>query len=329
MKRFTLTFGLITGLCFLGIPASAEPSGLIDVIRSQEGVTSLTGPSCQELTQQERFLRLWTLNVGETPGPASVAVENADHSLCSLVINNSVPSIVHLLQDFKTTFSGPNCWNTTLRLSRLIQLSRFSSAEEMSFWMTSPYCRELSKTEKPLPGDIIAIRGEKPNQPGAFDEIHGMIYLSDDLVFSKNTSSSMSPYGIQRANLVYQIFRTADPKCTKVQGRPEDCYRWVNHYRCTSSEKDQLDLEKENSDFSSLSGELKEIESQLSEYVMNGQGNYDNNKEVIQKRLTDIEGKTLKLPKTPGKASFFAKALLQKINSLKVQTVILSKQPPR
>ncbi|MGZ3790462.1 MAG: hypothetical protein ACXVLQ_18185, partial [Bacteriovorax sp.] len=249
--KFNLTSVFAIGTFFGGMTAHADPqpstSGVIDIVRSgADGVISLNGPSCKELTDQDRALRIWTASLGETPGNMSSPLENTEENLCTLNINDSVPSIVRSLQDFKPAMNGPNCWNTALRLSGLVESSRYTSPEEMTFWMNSPYCRELSGSEQSLPGDIVEIRSADPDQPQSIDEIHGMIYLSDALVFSKNTSSHMSPYGIQRASLVYQTFRIDDPKCEKVHGHPNDCSKWANHYRCKRSENDRLSFEKEN-----------------------------------------------------------------------------------
>jgi hypothetical protein len=316
---------------FFGWKALAEPqlnsSGLINIIRSKAGVISLNGPSCQELADQDQALRAWTVNSRETPGPQASAIETPEQKQCKLVIDDSVPSFVHSLQDFKTAFSGPNCWNTVLRLSQLAEFSRYSSPEEMTFWMNSPYCRELTEAERTLPGDIVAIRDRKHDQAQAFDEIHGMIYLSENLAFSKNTSSRMSAYGIQRASLVYQTFRLMDSKCMKVKGQPADCFIWANHYRCAGSKSDRHSLEKENPAFAILSAEVRKIESVFSEYVMDGHGDYEKNNELIKKHLVDIENRILSTPKDSEGTGFFLKAFLQEIKSLKAQAGIISKQP--
>lgn len=309
--------------------AESTASNLIDVLRSPEGVISLEGPTCQELVQEEQALRSWTLKGGETPGPQSLPLEAPDHSRCRLNIDHSIPRLARSLHGLKAAFSGPNCWNTSLRLSGLLPFSRFSNSAEMTLWMNSPYCRELAASEKSLPGDIIAIRAQKPNQPPDFEEIHGMIYLSDSLVFSKNTSSRMSPFGIQRANLVYQNFQIASAKCAKVHGPSQECYRWANHYRCTSADTARRAFEKMNPQFQVLSAEGNGIEAIFSEKVMKGQGDYEAHKEVLQKQLLDLEAKTLKLQNTSGENAFFVNALLHKITSLKDQAAILNRQGPR
>jgi hypothetical protein len=310
--------------------AVGEPSGLMSVIQNKQGQIFLTGPSCHELQEQDQVLRTWTALVKENSGPkASPVVAADDENRCELLISNSVPSFVRSLQNFKTAFSGPNCWNTNLRLSHLEEFSRFSKAAEMSFWMNSPYCREVSDSEKSFPGDIIAIRALNPNPVSsaalAFEEIHGMIYISEDLVFSKNTSSRMSSYGIQRASLVYQNFRTTDPGCMKIQGQPAGCPVWTNHFRCTSSQRDRVTLENSNVDFARLSAQVRGIESVLSDYVMYGRGDYPNKKENINFQLLELEKKVSATKSRASDLDFFLKALLMEIKSLQGQAEILNK----
>jgi hypothetical protein len=191
----------------------------------------------------------------------------------------------------------------------------------MTFWMNSPYCRELAEFEISAPGDIIEIRGLKENQPQSYDEIHGMIYISDDLVFSKNTSSRMSAYGIQRVSLLYQNFRLDNSQCKKIYGQSYACSKWANHYRCMASENDRLSFEKENIDFRELSFEVSKIENIISEYIMNGHGTYKENAAILKNQLDNLEDKLLR-----GDKHFFFQALLLEVQSLKTQIEIIKKQ---
>lgn len=313
----TLVFNFFTVSTFADSESSS--SGLIDIVRSKNGSISLIGPSCQELTKQEQAIREWSEFYGEIPGSLIAPVEIPNENRCILNISNSVPSVVPALQDFKNAHNGPNCWNTALRLSGLVQFTRFSTPEELKFWLDSSYCRELSESEKSLPGDIIEIRA--PNE-----EIHGMIYLSEDLVFSKNTSGKSSPYGIQRSSLIYQNFRVDNTQCKKVQGSPSTCTRWANHYRCNRVESDRNTLKKINIEFAALSAEVTKIESVISEYVVKSDKDYLSKIEKLNTQLTEVEGKIQNSQKFKGHDSFFYQALLHDVNSLKTQLEINVKE---
>lgn len=317
-KTIAALFTIIRFYGFL-IPALsfANSSGLINVVRVPDGTISLNGPSCKELTVQDTALQYWSRVLGEQLGIPSVATENLEGSRCTLDITPSVPSVVRWLQDFKTNYNGPNCWNSVLRVAHLISGFRFSSPEEMTFWMNSPYCHLLSENESSLPGDIIAIRDKDAS------EIHGMFFISEDLVFSKNTSSRMSRYGIQRANLVYQTFRLDELRCRKRQGPSLDCNRYSSHYRCHNVGLDRTDFENKNPTFSTLVRKTRELEAVISGYVMNGNGDFAKNQESIKAQLIEIENLVLNSMINSQKERFFLEALLLEINSLQIQIKLL------
>lgn len=319
LRKFKAALIAFVRLYSFLIPALsfADSSGLINVVRVPDGTISLIGPSCKELTVQDTALRYWSRVLGEQPEIPSVPTETPEESQCILDITSSVPSDVRWLQDFKTTYNGPNCWNSVLRVAHLISGFRFSSQEEMTFWMNSPYCHLLSDNEASLPGDIIAIRDKDAS------EIHGMFFISEDLVFSKNTSSRMSRYGIQRANLVYQTFRLDELRCRKRQGPSLDCNRYASHYRCHDVGSDRADLENKNPTFSSLAQQTRELETAISGYVMNGNGDFAKNQESIKARLIEIENLVLNTSANSQKERFFLEALLLEINSLQIQIKLI------
>jgi hypothetical protein len=45
---------------------------------------------------------------------------------------------------------GPNCYNTALRVSGILQDFRFVSEGEFWFWMKSPFCRQRKTGEHQL-----------------------------------------------------------------------------------------------------------------------------------------------------------------------------------
>lgn len=312
----------LSGMTVLASPLF-EGSDLINVERDIDGLITLKGPNCQELTEQVKALENWKIKLGGTPGQLLTPLENSEENNCQIIINNSIPNIIKHLQGFKATSNGPNCWNSALRLSEIIHFFRHVSSDEMTFWLSSPYCKELSESERKLPGDIVEIRSMNPEYPLAFEEIHGMIYITDELVFSKNTSSRMSPYGIQRSSLIYQSFRVDNLQCKNQQDSSGDCSRWINYYRCHSADKDRIFYEKINNKFSAVFFELEKIEFKISKYVFEGKSSSEFNKIIIGKQLNDIEIK-ISNEKISGKdMPFFWQALYHEINSLKTQMKII------
>ena len=318
-------FLIFLNLTFLKVNATNENSNLINIIRNAEGKITLTGPHCNELVEQELSLRNWTMNFKETPGAKNTPIRTINNEDCQLVVHDSVPSIIKKIQDFKSSWNGPNCWNTTLFLTQLNSVIRFTSDQEMSFWMDSPYCRELAETETAQPGDLIAIRRSQPIAQRQFEEVHGMIFISEALVFSKNTSSSMSSYHIQRGSLIYQNFHVDDSDCLKVKGHPSRCHIWANYFRCKSPLNDRELLEKKNPLFASLSQKVGEIETFLSQFVIANQGNFKNQREQLLIDLSLLEKQLNEniIKQDPG--IFYFQSLLETIQSLKIQIGIIDK----
>jgi hypothetical protein len=79
----------------------------------------------------------------------------------------------------------------------------------MNFWMTSPLCQERKPDESPAPGDIIAIRDDTGG------EVHGFIYLTGDLAYSKNGYAQGTRYELQSPKKVFDVYDV-----------PVDCQRF-------------------------------------------------------------------------------------------------------
>ncbi len=319
-----LRIGIIC-LLLLDTAAYASPTGLLDVSRDANGAIFLSSPSCQELADEIQYLRAWKSLFKEPLSPPDLPVELPEEQKCQMKINASIPQIAELLEGTKTALSGPNCWNTTLFLSGILNYRRFTSASEMSFWMQSPYCREIEPSEPPQTGDLIAIRVQSSNRTG-YEEIHGMIYISDQLVFSKSTSSRMSAYGIQRANLIYQTFKLTDSSCMQVKGLAHRCNRWSNLYRCKSPSND-LDLfKRSHAEFENLFAQTENIESQLSTFARLGSGDVRERRAILEQELKVLEFQTAEFMMKLQHSHFFPNALIETIKSLKAQLGFVSKE---
>lgn len=76
---------------------------------------------------------------------------------------------------------GPNCWNAALNGAGILKgLYRYSSFEEFGASLDF-FCTK--RTGAPVPGDVIAIRKRKGD---LFEEVHGYLYISDLLSYTKN-----------------------------------------------------------------------------------------------------------------------------------------------
>jgi hypothetical protein len=102
----------------------------------------------------------------------------------------------------------------------------------MSFYMNSPLCRQLNTGEKRLPGDIGAIRKNK-NPP---EEVHGFIYISERLAYSKNGPEETSPYALQSLDNVFKIYEVSEENECRENTFSEKsrCSIALSMFRCKS-----------------------------------------------------------------------------------------------
>ncbi|MCX5789251.1 MAG: hypothetical protein NTX64_12200 [Elusimicrobia bacterium] len=206
--------------------AASVPMPDVAVSRGADGGLFLYGADCGSLQEQVSALASWKARLGETPSAAPAC--RCDGGSCSVAVDGVVPETVDALHGLRAGRWGPNCWNAALVSAKILPVARFSPPEEMTFWMGSPLCRELAGAEEPRPGDIVAIRDK------AAAEVHGFVYISDELAFSKNYLTTVAPYALQSPEEVFGEFPVAAP-CRKLAGSSSpDCPAYANVFRCRS-----------------------------------------------------------------------------------------------
>lgn len=185
--------------------------------------------NCDLAKEAVEALRQWTESVGES-ATCDKNFSTVD-SACEVEITQCVPEVVRKLQGTNAELSGPNCWNLALVMGQILPGLRLASPEEFNFYMSSALCRPLEKNEERLPGDIIAIRQTQGRNPGMY-EIHGMVYVNERLVFSKNGFEKKYPYNLYSADAVAKGYGLR-PACFKNQ-RESKCDIGSDVFRCSS-----------------------------------------------------------------------------------------------
>ncbi|MGE3609529.1 MAG: hypothetical protein AB7I27_08075 [Bacteriovoracaceae bacterium] len=154
---------------------------------------------------------------------------------CKIDVTNCVPD--HLVKYHGVNpneKTGPNCWNLALVMKGILPALRFSSNEEMAFYMQPPLCRNLKNGEKRQAGDIGAIRTINGHEVGEF---HGFIYLSDDVAYSKNGSEEDSwPYLLQSLPEMLSIYEVPNSKKCRSNEVDKTCDLSASYFRCISFE---------------------------------------------------------------------------------------------
>ncbi len=199
----------------------------VAVSRGADGTLILSGTDCAVLERQAAALADWRGRLHE--GAASPDACRCEADSCSLRIASAAPEFVSLMHGVKAGRWGPNCWNTALVSNKVLSAPSFTSPAEMTFWMRSPLCRQLRAGELPRPGDIIALRDQ------AGEEVHGFVYLTGELAFSKNYLTAAAPYALQSPEEVYKEFPVLE-ECRKRGASAAGCPAYADYFRCSPLE---------------------------------------------------------------------------------------------
>lgn len=193
---------------------------IADPIERRNDQLYLTAPSCPLARKMVQSLSKWT---AKSESASSCAPKfNPVVDRCEAEITHCVPEHVRKYQGLLSKNEGPNCWNFALVMSRLLPDLRYSTAVEMQFYMESPLCRALEKDEPREPGDVVAIRKRHPGQGN--EEVHGFIYVSEDLAYAKDGKSPTEPYGLMSTKEVFDKYPvTASKDCPTCS--PPDFFR--------------------------------------------------------------------------------------------------------
>ena len=182
---------------------------------------------CDEVAKNIDAVKTWTKSRSASCQMSEPASKDIGGGLCTADFTRCLPPEVIALDGTSPEIAGPNCWNLAMVMSGVLPSLRHSTAEEMAFFMKSPLCRPLGAGEKPQPGDIGALRANGK-------EVHGFMWISDTLVFSKNGDAVDQKYFLQSKAFMadgYQILQNAE--CAKTKD-PEDCNMIVDSLRCQS-----------------------------------------------------------------------------------------------
>lgn len=191
---------------------------------------------CAEGKTVYKSLSRWNTNArtGKTCSPSS-GTPSGSGDTCDFDITSCVPEHVVTFHGAKPEVDGPNCWNLSLVMSSVLPALRYSTPQEMNFYMRPPLCRVLKRGEKKEPGDIGAIR--RVGDFGNTKETHGFIYIDDKIAYSKNGFSKVAPYELQKLDKVYNLYGVPNkPECRQNGMSPESsqCQQAVDFFRCDS-----------------------------------------------------------------------------------------------
>jgi hypothetical protein len=245
--------------------ANADDSCPLKVQKTDSKVI-LTAPTCASLNSEISALQKWRIQGGETAGSSPVVTPNANGS-CSADISNTAPSVVQSLQDTYSSGEGPNCWNLALYSSQSDPDLRYVSPQEFTDYLNSSLCSPIKAGEAPQPGDVGAIRSRYEDDNNTY-EVHGFIYVSDQLAFSKNSLETKDGYELQCKENFFSEYavdeKTSSACMNSSLGSISNCSSWVDYYHCKSMDEF---VKENNNEFSSAEKSAENQVNALDQYV--------------------------------------------------------------
>ncbi|HUP55893.1 MAG TPA: hypothetical protein VM598_00465, partial [Bdellovibrionota bacterium] len=185
----------------------------------------------------------------------------------------------------------------------------------------SPFCRLREVNEASQPGDVVAVRSRSG------EEIHGMIYVTDQLYYSKNGEISYGhPFALQAAHHVLDLpeyFTT--PSCR----RPKDaeakavCARRIDVYDCTSVEGYLRQRPTRfTEEYLGTDRRVSALEEQMSSFVVSGKRarksrarDFDALKPQFTAALREVESRLAARSPGPIEERFLWSALRERLRS--------------
>lgn len=210
----------------------------LEVERDSQNRLFLSSESCDELIKTTKDLDQWTKNSHETKScPVNFQSPTEKNNRCHYEITDCIPNHLEKYMGISPKYNGPNCWNLALVMKNILPALRYTTTEEMAFYMASPLCRQIKDDEKKIPGDIGAIR---TISSFGIQEYHGFIYISDDLAYSKNGFAKENPYMLIPTDIVMSVYNVPDdPRCRKNEINESNlkCGNASSYFRCMSMEE--------------------------------------------------------------------------------------------
>lgn len=221
---------------------------------------------------------------------------------------------VQALEGRDPLISGPNCWNSVLYIQDLIENLRYSSPEELQFWLGSAFCEKIEASKDLQAGDVVAIRSQ------ADGELHAMTWLNENLVFSKNTSHKRDLYETQNTDLIFSMFRVNDSSCQSPNYKSQlRCARWADFYRCRSASEERRLALKKDLELNDLYEQTQFIANQIEKGIFQKNPNLKTQPEL----LIELAAIQNKVSQHRNKNTFFWRALILQLDSLETQVLLL------
>mgnify|MGYP001337593726 CR=1 FL=1 len=118
-------------------------------------------------------------------------------------VTNLLSEKIHSFLRLKTSRHGPNCWNSCLVYSKILDNIRYSPDWEIDFWLNSPFVQRINSVSSLRLGDILVFK--QNNQ-----QVHTAIYVSKNILLTKNGLTSKARYRLMDVREVVDLYLNQD-----------------------------------------------------------------------------------------------------------------------
>ncbi len=300
-------------LALILLPAFAYSQSVSVFRNAQNRHLSLHSSSCPALENEARAFSEWSRSLGEPVTPARTYREEGH---CYIDLHAVTPDIVNERYGTFAREHGPNCFNTALTASGVLSHLRHTDANELEFWLTSPLCRTVTRSEL-RPGDIISIRDDRGGH------VHSFNYISENLSFTKDGYELQQNYTIRKTADVLSSYHTpafCRTGCT-------DEYR-----RCTSIENYLRDHPLPDEELREQWAAVTQLECQGSDIAMGVSHLSSEINSLVSASMDSLEALTrekVEDPRLSQEQRFLWRAMQLKVTSLRLQFRYVSDRQSR
>jgi hypothetical protein len=232
-------FKLIPAVLFFALFAGqiqASEKGEYRVTREKAGEIVLHGPDCAALTRSLEAIIQWAKLIDDGVFRTSfLPLIKREKDGCRAEIGDLLPAKIAAVLGRKPARDYYNCFGSCLAATGLSRGFRYASDIEIHFWLMSGRCNPVRSGGSIASGDLMIISevsGEKHLVP----EIHAAVYISPELVFTKNGYGTDSRWNLLGPDDVLSQYGV-DKECKDLPFGPTDamskqCPRWVSTVRC-------------------------------------------------------------------------------------------------
>lgn len=260
----------------------------ISVFQTENGKVVLQGTSFEELASEIEDINIWGDSGSKIQCSSKNIVNKTDKNFV-LDISDCLPKHASDLLNKYPKYDGPNCFNLVLNYQAVTTGLYDSSYQELDAYVNSPLCRELSMTESVVPGDLGIIKD-------GVGYIHGFIYATKNLAYTKNGVTKDNPYQLQNLKEVFDLYhvgiKTSENKESECyQSKESECQELIagHTYRCVSLSTLELNKNKQSQYSQSILYWLQRIaalEALYREIMFISPVSLDREKIVIQTQAT-------------------------------------------